>query len=472
MSMPIRQAILPPSLVAKPSGRSDLRGKIASSVRSSQSPGYGHGGGRPPVEGNAPDLHYPCMSFASESNSVRRLMLFFAVVYTVEGIGQAKVGIVWQPLLHFLKEAHGWTPLQAAASLSVLDVPWIIKPLYGVISDFIPLFGYRRRSYLLLSNTAAIAAFVWVTQIIAPAVLIFALTLTSIAMAISSTLCGALLVENGQRHNASAAFVNQQWLWFNGAVAATSLLGGWLIVWLPATGALHTAAATAAVAPLVVLACLHLIDEPRAGIDVPELKRRLASFLGTFRSRTLWLIAGFLFCYYFSPGFGTPLYYEMTDRLKFSQDFIGLLSAVSAIGWVAGGLTYRWFLARMEMLPLLRLSILLGTLSTLAFLGMVDPVSAVVAYFLTGASGMIANIATLTLAAEHCPPGAEGFAFAGLMSVMNLAAPLSDTIGAFLYDHVFRAELAPLVILSAGFTAFVLVLIPLFRIGSPRLASG
>ncbi len=412
------------------------------------------------------------MLSASESNSVRRLMLFFAVVYTVEGIGQAKVGIVWQPLLHFLKEVHGWTPLQAAASLSVLDVPWIIKPLYGVISDFIPLFGYRRRSYLLLSNTAAIVAFVWVTQIIAPGVLIFALTLTSIAMAISSTLCGALLVENGQRHNASAAFVNQQWLWFNGAVAATSLLGGWLIVWLPATGALHTAAAIAAVAPLAVLTCLHLIDEPRAAIDVPELKRRLASFLGTFRSRTLWLIAGFLFCYYFSPGFGTPLYYQMTDHLKFSQDFIGLLSAVSAIGWVAGGLAYRWFLARMEMLPLLRLSIALGTLSTLAFLGMVDPASALVVYFLTGASGMIANIATLTLAAEHCPPRAEGFTFAALMSVMNLAAPLSDTIGAFLYDHVFRAELAPLVIVSAGFTAFVFVLIPLFRIDVARPANG
>jgi hypothetical protein len=58
------------------------------------------------------------------------------------------------------------------------------------------------------------------------------------------------------------------------------------------------------------------------------------------------------------------------------------------------------------------------------------------------------------------------------MSVMNLAAPLSDTIGAFLYDHVFHAELAPLVIVSAGFTAFVLVLIPLFRIDVAGLARG
>ena len=73
-------------------------------------------------------------------------MLFFAVVFIVEGIGQAKVGIVWQPLTYFLKTQYGWTALQIAASLAVLDVPWVIKPLYGLISDFLPLFGYRRRS--------------------------------------------------------------------------------------------------------------------------------------------------------------------------------------------------------------------------------------------------------------------------------------------------------------------------------------
>jgi hypothetical protein len=50
------------------------------------------------------------------------------------------------------------------------------------------------------------------------------------------------------------------------------------------------------------------------------------------------------------------------------------------------------------------------------------------------------------------------------MSVMNLATPLADTSGAYLYDHVFAGQLAPLIVVSAAFTAFVLVLIPLFRI--------
>jgi MFS family permease len=410
---------------------------------------------------------------SQEADGIRRLMLFFAVVYTVEGIGQAKVGVIWQPLTHYLKQSQNWSPVEIAAYLAVLDVPWIVKPLYGMLSDFLPLFGYRRRSYLLLANAGAIAAFLWTTQVLAPGSIVFALLLTSIAMAISSTVCGALLVENGQRHKASGAFINQQWLWFNVAVMVASVIGGELIEYLSAGDALHAAAAIAAMAPVAVMVgCLSLVQEERARIDLAELRRTLRGFLDTFRSRTLWIIAAFLFCYYFSPGFGTPLYFHMTDHLRFSQGIIGVLSSVSAAGWVAGGLIYRWLLRGMATRSLLNLSILGGVLGTLAFLGMVDEASAVAVYFLNGVAGMIANIATLTLAADHCPRRSEGFAFAALMSVINLATPLSDTIGAYLYQHLFRERLEPLIIVSAAFTACVFALVPLLDLGIRRTKLG
>ena len=394
-------------------------------------------------------------------NGISRLMLFFAVVYTVEGFCQAKVGVVWQPLTHYLKETQGWDAVQIAASLAVLDVPWVVKPLYGIVSDFLPLFGYRRRSYLLLANAAAVAAFLWTTQTLAPAAIVSALLLTAIAMAAASTVCGALLVENGQRYDASAAFINQQWLWFNVAVMAASLLGGELIELLSPAGAFHAAVAIAAAAPVAVIASIALVDEQRAAINPAELRRALRGFLDAFRSRTLWLVGAFLFLYYFSPGFGTPLYFHMTDRLRFSQGFIGLLSSISAGGWIAGGLLYRYLPRGISTRRLLNWSILAGTVSTLAFLGMVDPASAVVVWFFSGLAGMIANIATLTLAADHCPPRSEGFAFAALMSVINLATPLHDTIGAFLYDHVFHQGMAPLIVVSAVFTAAIFPLVPL-----------
>ncbi|HEX4172563.1 MAG TPA: hypothetical protein VHY82_08800, partial [Acetobacteraceae bacterium] len=250
---------------------------------------------------------------SSSGQAISRLMLFFAIVYTVEGFCQAKVGIVWQPLTYYLKQTQGWDTVQIAASLAVLDVPWVVKPIYGVISDFLPLFGYRRRSYLLVANVAGAGAFLWCTRLLTPAPLVLALTLTSIAMAIASTVCGALLVENGQKHHANAAFINQQWLWFNVAVMIASVLGGELIELLSPAGALHAALGIAAAAPLVVVATIGLVHEQRAGINLCELHSVLRGFLDTFRSRTLWVVAAFLFLYYFSPGFGTPLYFHMTD---------------------------------------------------------------------------------------------------------------------------------------------------------------
>src|SRR3954454_18037818 len=133
------------------------------------------------------------------SPPIRRVMWFFAIVYAVEGIGQAKAGILGQPVTYFLKEVCHWDPVRISVSLAVLDLPWVIKPLWGAISDFVPLFGYRRRPYLVIANVAAVLAFAWVATLHTPTALVPALTATAVAMAISSTLCGALLVETGQK---------------------------------------------------------------------------------------------------------------------------------------------------------------------------------------------------------------------------------------------------------------------------------
>jgi BT1 family len=226
------------------------------------------------------------------------------------------------------------------AYLTVLNLPWIIKPVYGIVSDFVPLFGYRRKAYLILANTVATGAYLWVARITAPGQLV--LLLTAYAMAISSTLCGAVLVENGQRLRASDAFVNQQWLWFNIAAMASAFIGGELVERLAPAAALHAGAAIIAITPLAaIFGALFLIDEAPSRLDFPEMKRTFRALLSVFAFRDLWVIGLFLFLYYLNPGFGTPLYYHMTDHLKFSQDYIGILGAISSAGWIAGALFYR-----------------------------------------------------------------------------------------------------------------------------------
>jgi MFS family permease len=400
--------------------------------------------------------------------AVHHLLLFFALVYVVEGLGQIG-GLIAQPLNYYLKASQGWTPVQITGFVTLFNLPWIIKPLYGLVSDFVPLFGYRRKSYLLLVNVAAMAGFIWVTQLAAPGDLFIPLMLTAYTMAISSTLCGAVLVENGQRLHESGTFVNQQWLWFNIAAMAAAILGGQLVQHLSPAGALHGAAAIIAVAPLAVIAgTLLLVPEQKVSVNLQGMKDTFAGLKTSFHRRELWLIAVFMFLYYFSPGLSTPLYFTMTDRLHFSQAYIGILGSISSAGWVVGALLYRRFLGELTLKNLLNLSIALGTLTTAAFVLLSNEASAAVIYFCSGFAAMLATVATLTLAADYCPPRAEGFAFAVLMSIINLATSLSDNVGSFLYTRLLDHNIRPLVLISAAFTAFAFVLVPLLRLGDKR----
>jgi MFS family permease len=419
-------------------------------------------------DADEPLTRLPAVSAPEKDQQIRRLMLFFGLVYVVEGIGQTG-GLIAQPLNYYLKQTLGWTAVQVAAYLTILNLPWIIKPVYGIVSDFLPLLGYRRKSYLILANATATAAYCWVTQITEPSQLVFALLLTADAMAISSTLCGAILVENGQKFGTSDAFVNQQWLWFNIAALASGFLGGQLVERLAPDDALHAAAAIIAVAPLaVVFTGWFLISEPKTRIDLPEMKQTFASLLVAFTLRDLWLVGLFLFLYYLSPGLGTPLYYHMTNGLRFSQEYIGILGSISSAGWIAGALLYRRFLKGITARSLLNVSILIGTLTTAGFLLLLDEATAAVINFFSGVAGMIAFVATLTLAADYCPQRAEGFAFAALMSITNFAAALSNNIGSFLYEHLFDRRLDPLILVSAAFTALAFAFVPLLRLQNKR----
>jgi predicted MFS family arabinose efflux permease len=450
------------SAVASDVGESDAGGSHGGGSHGSGSHGSGsHGSGSDVL---APETD----SKTANTTAINHLLVFFALVYVVEGLGQI-VGLISQPLNYYLKEVHGWTPLQVTAFITLFNLPWIIKPIYGLVSDFVPLFGYRRKSYLIIANIAATGGYFWVTQLNAPGDLAFALMLTAYAMAISSTLCGAVLVENGQQLKESGMFVNQQWLWFNIATMIAAVAGGQLVQHLEPSVALHSAAAIIAVAPCaVIVGTIFLVPEKKTRIDLAGMKSTLRGLVTAFRRRELWIVAMFMFLYYFSPGLSTPLYYHMTDDLRFSQAYIGVLGSITAAGWVVGALLYRPFFGSLSLKHLLNLSIGIGTAVGLAYLLFWNETAAAIISFAAGFAAMLTTVATVTLAADYCPPRAEGFSFAVLMSIINLANTLADNIGSFLYTHAFHRTLPPLVLISAAFTAFAFVLVPLLRLGDKR----
>lgn len=411
------------------------------------------------------------LALDKEEGEIRRLMAFFAIVYFVEGLGQTG-GLISQPLTYFLKTIEGWTPLQVSAFSGLFIIPWALKALYGIVSDFIPLFGYRRKAYIVLANAGAVAAYLAVFWIIRPKALGAFLLFSTFGMAISSTLAGAVLVENGQRLEASDTFVNQQWLWYNIAQMGVGFLGGELVQHLSPAAALHGAALIVAFFPVcTVFAALFLVREAHSSIDVVELKRTFSGFLAALKDKDLWLIGVFLFLYNFSPSFGAPLFWYETDTLKFSQAYIGILGTIASAGLVLGALFYRRFMKGLSSRTLVNLSILLGVVTTLAFLGFKGEVSAALISFFGGAAGAIYLVAVISLAADFCPKRVEGFAFAALLSIWDVSGWASQPVGSYLYEHAFHSRITPLILVSAAATALIFAFVPMLRLGEKRAGS-
>jgi MFS family permease len=398
-----------------------------------------------------------------QDSLVRRLLIFIALVNLAEGLGQVG-GVINQPLVHFCKEALGWAPDQVTKFLAVLIIPWIIKPVYGLLSDFVPILGYRRRPYLIAANLLAVGGFLWMTGLTTPAAILTALFLTAFGMAASSTITEAVLVENGNKLGMSGKFLNAQWLWFNVAAITASLTGGWLAEHLKPGAAFHTAAWIAAAVPVAVaLSVWFLIAEDKQKIQ--PVKVDLQAIGGIFKNKTMWITAGFLFLWNIVPSFGTPLYYHMSDDLKFSQQFIGILSAVSALGSVLGAFAYDRLAKRLKLAGLLYLSLALGVAGTLLYVFLLNPASAIAISFINGLFGMIALVSSLTVAAHAVPNSSAGFSFALLMSVNNLSGQLSTNLGAWMFVHMFHGHLNPVIYVAAVATAACALLVPILKLG-------
>ena len=109
------------------------------------------------VDFAAPDNVYDTSMMKEDSgNKTSRLTaihlgLLFAVLYFVQGLAEPGEGLIAQPVRSLL---NGWkkSPGEITQFMAIVSAPWAIKPIYGLLIDFVPLFGSRRRNYLLLAT--------------------------------------------------------------------------------------------------------------------------------------------------------------------------------------------------------------------------------------------------------------------------------------------------------------------------------
>ena len=368
-------------------------------------------------------------------------LLAILLVYAVQGI----LGISRLAVSFFLKDELALSPAEVAAMMGIAALPWTIKPLFGFMSDGLPIFGYRRRPYLILSGLVGVAAWVSLATVVqTAAAATFAIVITSLSVAVSDVIVDSLIVERARDESLVDSGSIQSLCW--GAAAVGGLLTAYSSGLLLEHFSTRTVFAITAVFPLLVSAAAFLIsEEPVTSADGDGqaiVKDQIQQLWQALKQKAIWMPTLFLFLWQCTPTAESAFFYFSTNELGFTPEFLGRVRLVTSLASLFGVWFFQRFLKTIPFRKIflwttlfsagLGLTALLLVTHTNRSLGIDDHWFALGDSLILTIMGQLTFMPVLILAARLCPPGIEATLFAMLMSVLNLAGLVSKEGGAIL----------------------------------------
>ena len=366
-------------------------------------------------------------------------------VYFVQGI----LGLARLAVSFFLKDDLGLTPTEVAVLTGISAIPWVIKPLFGFLSDGVPIFGYRRRPYLILSGFLGTLSWLALATIVDNRLTAtIAILMTSLSVAISDVIVDSLVVTRTREESLGQAGSLQSLCWGFSALGGliTAYLSGWLLQHL----SISTVFEITATFPLVVSAVAWLIAEEKISDtdEVPStespsiVKTQVTQLWQAVKQKSIWLPALFLFIWQATPTADSAFFFFTTNELGFEPEFLGRVRLVTSIASLVGIFIFQKFLKEVPFRKILGWSTVIAAalgMTTLLLvthanraLGIDDHLFSLGDSLILTVMGQITWLPVLILSARLCPKGIEATLFALLTSVWNLSMLLSHEFGALL----------------------------------------
>ncbi|MUL36641.1 folate/biopterin family MFS transporter [Gloeocapsopsis dulcis] len=366
-------------------------------------------------------------------------LLGILVVYFVQGI----LGLARLAVSFFLKDELGLSPAEVSALFGIVALPWIVKPLFGFISDGLPILGYRRRPYLILSGILGALSWAGLATIVQTSTAAtLALALGSLSVAIGDVIVDSLVVERARAESQGEVGSLQSLCW------GTSAFGGLITAYFSGLLLEHFSTRTifwiTASFPLIVSGVAWLIAESpiTEKPDLSTVKHQFEQLRKAITQKAIWLPAAFVFIWQATPTADAAFFFFTTNELGFEPEFLGRVRLVTSIASLVGVWVFHRFLKNVSfrvifgwstlLSAVLGMSMLLLVTHTNRALGIDDHWFSIGDSLILTVMGQIAYMPVLVLAARLCPPGVEATLFALLMSISNLGGLLSYQLGALL----------------------------------------
>ncbi len=374
-------------------------------------------------------------------NELNPELIAILLVYFVEGI----LGLARLAVSFFLKDELGLSPSEVSALFGISVLPWVIKPLLGFMSDGFPVFGYRRRPYLILSGILGGCSWIALSTIVDNAgEATCAITLGSLAIAFSDVIIDSLVVERAKSESVSDIGSLQSLCKIASALGGiiTAYLSGYLLQ----TFGSKTIFLITALFPLIVSGVAWLIAEvPYAQpTDWKNIKTQLVQLRQVISQKKIWIPVGVMFVWQATPSSDAAFFFFTTNELGFEPEFLGRVRLVTSLATLFGIWLFQRFLKSLPFRTIFTWAAIISILFRLTPLILVTHANRSLGiddhWFSIGDSliltvmGQITYMPLLVLSARLCPLGVEATLFALLMSVLNLGGLVSSELGALLME--------------------------------------
>jgi MFS family permease len=372
--------------------------------------------------------------------------------------------LAYLPLNHLLGKTMHLDSDKAATFFSVAMMPWTFKVFAGLLVDGVPLFGSRRRAYLLMSALTAMA--MWLLLGLSPVNFNLLLALAigmNAAIVVGSTASGGLLVEAGQRFGASGRLSSLRVFAQNFGAALGfpigGLLAGHVLGWTSASAMLPLAC--------MFFAAWFLLKEPplpqapdHGRFWVEQSLHVLWSIWLQIKNVLRWQMlfpALLVFFIQVVPTFRSTCFYQyQTETLHYSDAAIGWLWLTGyGVALLSSGV-YAWCCRKISLRVSLYGAIFLTSLSALPYL-FYEPYAPYMlrASAIEGVGNFLLYLAYLPifdLIVRSTPKGSEALGYSVLISVWNIGLMIGIKTGPMLYEHALHRNMNSLIWLNAGVT--------------------
>ena len=367
-------------------------------------------------------------------------LIVIITIYFVQGI----LTLSRLAVSFFLKDELLLSPVQMSAIIGIGTLPWMIKPLYGFISDSLPLFGYHRKPYIVLSGIIGCAAWVCLGTVVhTSSTATIMIVLASLSVAISDVIVDSIVVERARSESDAKTGSLQSLCWGSSAIGAlcTAYFSGLLLEYFTT----RTVFLITASFPLIVSSVAWFIAEQPIDKDVKKsnnTKNQLLQIRQAITQKVIWLPTLFIFIWQATPKAESAFFYFTTNELHFQPEFLGRVRLVTSFASLVGVWAFQRYFKTVPFRIMFSWGIFVSTALGMTTLLLVTHTNRLLGiddhWFSLGDSliltviGQIVFMPVLVLSTKLCPPGIEATFFAVLMSVMNFGATISYWLGSLM----------------------------------------